>query len=378
MKTGKTLRAAALLAAAIINILIFCMVSYADTAQAAGAQTETAAEADAQAAADQTAKAAIAEPSINSTAGIVINADTGEVLWARDADTQHYPASITKVMTALLVMENCKMDETVTFSRAATTNLESGATTARMSQGDKMSVKDCLYALMLQSANEVANALAEHVAGSVPAFADMMNRRARELGCTNTHFVNPNGLNNEKHLTTAHDMALITAAAFKYDELRKIDTTNVYRLPPSKNDKSGLLLSLNNKMLMKNHEKYYEYAIAGKTGYTSKAGNTLVIMAEKDGVRLVTVTMKNKKYLAHYDDTRAMLEYGFRVMEQRRASGEAQSGTGPEGKGTGAAAGAAASDAAAGTDAEAGAAAPAGTENALHAEAVEFTAPGAQ
>lgn len=293
MKIGRRIKVAVMLAAVILNIFAASVISYA-------AQ----------------------EPVLNSATGIVINADTGEVLFGKDENTQYYPASITKVMTALLVMENCKMDEMVTFSKSATTNLESGATTARMSAGDKMSVRDCLYALMLKSANEVANALAEHISGSVPAFAEKMNARAKELGCTNTHFVNPNGLNNEAHLTTAHDMALIAAAAFRYEELRKIDTATIYRLPPSKLDKSGLLLNLNNKMLMKNHEKYYEYAIAGKTGYTSKAGNTLVTMAEKDGVRLVAVTMKNKKYLAHYDDTRALFEYGFDVMSQRGAASE--------------------------------------------------------
>ena len=316
MKTGKMLKTAALLAAIILNIFAVTIVCFAETDTSAPAATtgvsETATDAS-------SASETIPEPSLNSATGIVINADTGEVLWGKDENTRYYPASITKVMTALLVMENCKMDEMVTFSKAATTNLESGATTARMSEGDKMTVRDCLYALMLKSANEVANALAEHIAGSVPAFADMMNRRAKELGCRNTTFVNPNGLNDANHMTTAYDMALITAAAFKYDELRKIDTTSLYRLPPSKLDKSGLLVSINNKILMPKHEKYYEYAIAGKTGYTSKAGNTLTTMAEKDGVRLVAVTMKNKKYLAHYDDTKALFEYGFKTMAQRGA-----------------------------------------------------------
>lgn len=259
-----------------------------------------------------TAYAAVPEPVLTSKAGIVMNADTGEVYWSKDAETKYYPASITKVMTALLVMEKCKnLDETVTFSKTATTNLESGAVTIQLEEGDKLSVRECLYALMLKSANEVANGLAEHIAGSVSAFADMMNQRAKELGCTNTHFVNPNGLNNENHYTTAHDMALITAAAFKYEELRIIDTTQSHKLPPTKKYPDGLTLKINNKILMPGHEKYYQYALAGKTGYTSKAKNTLVTMAQKDNVRLVTVTLKNTKYLGHYDDTKAMFEYGF-------------------------------------------------------------------
>lgn len=267
-----------------------------------------------------TAYAAVPEPTLSSQAGIVMNADTGEVYWSQDAESKYYPASITKVMTALLVMEKCKnLDEMVTFSKSATTNLESGAVTIKLEEGDKLSVRECLYALMLKSANEVANGLAEHIAGSVPAFADMMNQRAKELGCTNTHFVNPNGLNNENHYTTAHDMALITAAAFKYDELRKIDTTQSHKLPATKAYPNGLTLTINNKILMPNHEKYYKYAIAGKTGYTSKAKNTLVTMAQKDNVRLVTVTLKNSKYLGHYDDTKAMLEYGFDAAAKQAA-----------------------------------------------------------
>ncbi|MDO4938980.1 MAG: D-alanyl-D-alanine carboxypeptidase family protein [Lachnospiraceae bacterium] len=321
----KKIKSLILLTAAVVNIFIGCFVSFADTGSSMVTSANEASVVTSQAA--NSSAAGIQVPELNSATGIVINADTGEVLWGKDENTRYYPASITKVMTALLVMENCSLDDMVTFSKSATTNLESGATTARMSEGDRMSVRDCLYALMLKSANEVANALAEHIAGSVPKFADMMNKRAKELGCTNTNFVNPNGLNNEKHLTTAHDMALIAAAAFKYEELRKIDTTNIYRLPASQKDKSGLLISLNNKILMKNHEKYYEYAIAGKTGYTTKAGNTLVTVAEKDGVRLAAVTMKNQSYLAHYDDTKALFEYGFAVMEARKAAeGAGQTG----------------------------------------------------
>jgi len=264
---------------------------------------------------------ALTEPELYSAAGIVINADTGEVLWGKDAESRYYPASITKVMTALLVMENCSsLDETVTFSKTATTNLESGATTIKLAEGDRLSVRDCLYALMLKSANEVANGLAEHVGGSISGFADMMNRRAKELGCTNTHFVNPNGLNNAEHYTTAHDMALIAAAAFKNGELRKIDTAQTYKLPATKNNPGGITLTINNKILMPKHEKYYKYAIAGKTGYTKKAGNTLVTMAQKDGVTLVAVTLKNTKYLAHYDDTKAMLEYGFELAAMKGGS----------------------------------------------------------
>lgn len=131
-------------------------------------------------------------------------------------------ASITKLMTALLVLERSSLDDTVTFSENAVTNLEAGAVTLKIKAGDKFSVKDCMYALLLKSANEVANGLAEHVAGSVSGFADLMNQKAASLGCTNTHFVNPNGLNDSNHYTTARDMALIAKAAFENQTLSQI------------------------------------------------------------------------------------------------------------------------------------------------------------
>lgn len=152
-------------------------------------------------------------PSVQAQGAILMDADTGTVLWGQNIHNQYFPASITKVMTALIVIETCSLDETVTFSHNAVFNVESGSSNAGINEGDKLSVRDCLYALLLKSANESANALAEHVAGSTEAFADMMNVRAKELGCTNTHFANPSGLNNPEHYTSPYDMALIARAA---------------------------------------------------------------------------------------------------------------------------------------------------------------------
>lgn len=132
----------------------------------------------------------------------------------------------------------------------------------------------------------MGNALAEHVAGSNGAFADMMNAKAVSLGCTNTHFTNPHGLNDEQHYTTPHDMALIARAAFQNDTVKTVASTRTYTLPATKNNPSGLTVTIGHKMLNPNDSRYYPGIIGGKTGYTSKAGNTLVTAAEKDGVRL--------------------------------------------------------------------------------------------
>lgn len=268
------------------------------------------------AAADSTQSAVsaadISQPEVAAEGAVLLNAATGEVLYGKNQDQQFYPASITKVMTALVVLEHCNLNETVTFSETATTNLESGAVALGVSAGDQLTVEQSLYGLLLKSANEIGNGLAEHVSGSVSAFADLMNAKAKELGCKNTHFANPHGLNNENHKTTPYDMALILRAAVANDTFRKIDTTTSYQFPAIKNA-AARTITMGHKMMYKTDSRYYEGIIGGKTGYTSKAGNTLVTAVERDGVRLIAVVMKAKG--THYTDTRAMLDYGFALHD---------------------------------------------------------------
>lgn len=252
----------------------------------------------------------IKQPEVAAEGAVLLNAATGEVLYGKNQDKQFYPASITKVMTALVVLEHCNLNETVTFSEAATTNLESGAVALGVSAGDQLTVEQSLYGLLLKSANEIGNGLAEHVSGSVSAFADLMNAKAKELGCKNTHFANPHGLNNENHKTTPYDMALILRAAVANDTFRKIDTTTSYEFPAIKNS-AARTITMGHKMMYKTDSRYYEGIIGGKTGYTSKAGNTLVTAVERDGVRLIAVVMKANG--THYTDTKAMLDYGFQL-----------------------------------------------------------------
>ena len=200
------------------------------------------------------------------------------------------------------------------FSSAATENLESGAVNLEVAKGDRIKVRDCLYGLMLKSANEVANGLAEHVSGSVPSFAKKMNRRAQELGCTNTNFVNPSGLNNAKHLSTPHDMALIAKACFDRADFRAIDRTVSYHFPATQKRPNGTDIVMGHRMISSGNADYYPGILGGKTGYTSAAGNTLVTCAERNGVRLIVVVMKSHK--TQYSDTRALLDYGFQLAEE--------------------------------------------------------------
>lgn len=271
----------------------------------------------------------IAQPTVASEGAVLMNAADGAVLFSKNGDTQFYPASITKLMTALLVAENCSLDDIVTFSATATTNLESGAVAINMTEGDTLTVRQCLYALLLKSANEVGNALAEHVAGSSAAFADMMNARAASLGCTNTHFVNPHGLNDSNHVTTPHDMALIARAAFRNETVRTVASTLSYTLPATKNNPSGLTVTMGHKMLNPDDSRYYPSIIGGKTGYTSKAGNTLVTAAERDGARLIAVVMKSQS--THYTDTKALLDYGYELAAAGTLSGGSQAQAGVSG-----------------------------------------------
>lgn len=275
----------------------------------------------------QVEQADIAAPQVQAEAAVLYDATHGKFLFEKNADEKLYPASITKLMTALLVLEHSDMGETVTFSEAAVTNLESGAVTLNLAAGDRVSVKDCLYGLLLRSANEVANGLAEHVGGSVSGFADLMNAKAAALGCTNTHFVNPNGLNNRDHYTTCRDMAKIAEAAFANPTLCEIASTLSYTFPATKNA-SARTITPGHKMLYPTDSRYYEGIVGGKTGYTSLAGNTLVTCTEKDGVRMIAVVLKANS--THYTDTKAMLDYGYELVKAGYAAGGAAQNAGQD------------------------------------------------
>ena len=241
--------------------------------------------------------------------------DSGAVLFAQNIHVQLPPASITKLLTALVVAEHASMDEQVTFSHDAVYNVESGSgNKLGLEEGDVLSVKDSLSVMLLQSSNQAANALAEHVAGSREAFADMMNEKAEALGCRESNFENPSGLNDEAQLTSAYDMALIGAAAFSDPEILEICSAKKATLPPTKNNTEGRTYSLEHKLVVTEDgtsEYYYPEAVAGKTGYTSLAGQTLVTYAVKDDRRQVAVTLKSTQK-THYSDTKTILDFGFK------------------------------------------------------------------
>ena len=254
---------------------------------------------------------------IEAEGGIVIDADSGTVLFGKNIHEPYFPASITKILTALVVIENCDLDEMVTFSYDAVFNVEENSSNMAASVGDVLTVEDCLYGLMLASANESGNALAEHVAGSREAFAEMMNAKAAELGCQDSHFANPSGLNDPNHYTSAYDMALIMKAALENETFVEIDSALYYRHAPIKQypdpEDPHNVVYAHHQMLKKNSPVYYPGAFAGKTGYTSLAGNTLVTAATRNDMTLITVVLNGSQ--VNYSDTKRMLDFGFQNFQ---------------------------------------------------------------
>lgn len=249
-------------------------------------------------------------PEINAGAAILYEATTGTVLYAKNADVELYPASITKVMTGLLVAEYGRMSDIVTYSYDAIyTNLEYGAMTMGISVDEQISVKDSFYGMMLQSANDAANGLAEYVAGSNEAFAVLMNQRAKEIGAYNTNFSNPSGLFGADHYTTCYDMALIMAEAVKNPTFRTVASTSVHIIDPT--NKMAEIRKPISQHKMKSGSAYeYEGFVCGKTGWVEQSGNTLVTVCERDNMQLIAVVMMDTNP-AHYQDTILLMDYGF-------------------------------------------------------------------
>lgn len=256
-----------------------------------------------------------AGPSVYAESAIVMEAGTGMILYAKDIEAKNYPASITKIMTALLALERCDLNEEVEFSYYATHSIEYGSSSIARTEGEILTVEETLYGLMLSSANECANALAEHIAGSNEAFAELMNQKAAELGCVNTHFANPSGLHDEAHYTCAYDMALIVQAALQNEDFRRISGEDYYTLrATNKNDEELLLQNHHNMISPYKSSKFLDDTVfSGKTGYTTDALNTLVTCGRRNDMDIIVVTMRTRstgeRGVPLYTDTAALLDY---------------------------------------------------------------------
>ncbi|MHA6251060.1 D-alanyl-D-alanine carboxypeptidase family protein [Oceanobacillus sp. CAU 1775] len=242
-----------------------------------------------------------AQVNVSAEHAVLMDLDTGEILFEKAANEKSMIASITKIMTALLAIESGKMDEETTISRNA---IYTEGSSIYLEQGEKVLIKDLVYGTMLRSGNDAAVAIAEHIGGSEEGFIFLMNEKANWLGMNNTYFENPHGLDAESHYSSAMDMAILTREAMLNDEFQEVSRTKIYK-------------SNNRTYSWQNKHKlvtgYYQYATGGKTGYTKRTGRTLITTAEKNGNRLVSVTLNAPD---DWNDHINLLEWGFQQLEE--------------------------------------------------------------
>lgn len=263
---------------------------------------------------------AFAAPETLSGAVILIDADSGRVLYEKNADQKMFPASTTKVMSAILFIENIAPDEIVTASYNAVMDIPLGASNMGLTAGEQLTAEQLFYGVLVCSANEACNVLAEHMSGSIDAFVDQMNAKAKELGMDSTHFVNPHGLHDENHYTTARDMAKIALYAMKNETFRKIVNTQTYYIAPTNKYEEQRILSNTNNLIIGSSRYAYKPATGIKTGFTSAASNCLVSSATLDDENLIAVTLGAKQQadgVYSFIDSKAILQYGFDAFSQK-------------------------------------------------------------
>lgn len=246
-------------------------------------------------------------PSVGADSAVLMDAETGEILYSKNMDNAYPMASTTKIMTALLTLENTKLDDVVTIDKTAA-NVDGSK--IYLYEGEKIKVKDLLYALFLVSANDSAVALAEHIGGTVDGFVKIMNARAKELGCENTNFVNPNGLYDQNHKTSGKDLALIMRELAKHPEYSQIASTVSYKIASTNKCKLVRPLWNENKLVLKGTSMYYDGIEGGKTGYTIKSLQSYVASASRNGQRLI-VALVHSQEKTFWQDTTNLLNYGY-------------------------------------------------------------------
>lgn len=257
------------------------------------------------------------EISTNAPVALLMDASTGKIIYEKDAYKRMYPASTTKIMTAILTLENCDLNDVAKVSYNAIFTVPVGYSHANLVLDEELTIEQLLYVLLIPSANDAANVLAEHIAGSVESFASMMNTKAAELGCKNTHFVNPNGVHNENHYSTAYDLALMGQYAMKNETFRRIVMETRYTLPTTnKYDKTNRIFNTTNRLVNPKSGQYYQYATGVKTGYTDAAKNCVVASAKKDNLELISVILgadsDTTTTVNKFGDCINLFEYGFK------------------------------------------------------------------
>lgn len=257
---------------------------------------------------------------ITSEAAILVDRNTGKILYGKNEKEKKYPASTTKILTAILTIENCNLDDVATVSYDAVYSVPSGYTVASLQVGEELTVNQLLQVLLIHSANDAANVLAEYVGGTVDSFVSMMNTKLEELGCTDSHFTNPSGKHDDNHYTTAYDLAILMDYCMKNSTFKEIASSTSCIIPATNKYSERVYTNTNELLNVDTREDiesnyYYKYAVAGKTGYTSEAKNCLVSLAEKDGFELICVILGAGKISnglsARFIETKKIYEYGY-------------------------------------------------------------------
>lgn len=250
------------------------------------------------------------ELDLDAQSAILIDVKSGTVLYNKNAFEQQYPASITKIMTVYLAVENSNLDQVITANASAIDTIDRSSSHIWLDYGEELTLEDACYAAMLQSANDASNVLAEAVGGTQENFVKMMNEAADEAGALNTHFSNAHGLPDEEHYTTAYDMAMILKTALKNDAFRTIFEAYNYTMEPTNKQKDQRIFATGNELIKKGAYRY-EYAKGGKVGWTADAGYTMIATAEKDGMELIAVVLKDSSKEDRFLDIIQLFEYGF-------------------------------------------------------------------
>lgn len=272
------------------------------------------------------AKAMSEPPQLLAESAILMDSSTEKILYSKDSDKKMYPASTTKILTAILVIENCNLDDVVTVPNEAIASIPSGYAVASLQVGEKLTVTQLLQVMLVYSANDAANVLAFHVSSSIEKFAELMNNKVSELGLTNTHFTNPSGVHDENHYSTAYDLAIIMKYCMKNSTFRSLSGLKHCTIPATDKSEERVFITTNDLLRYNNHEVasnyYYKYAIAGKTGFTSQAKNCLVSVSNKEGLELICVVLSVGLYpnnlSGKFIDTKALFEYGYNNYTLRK------------------------------------------------------------
>ena len=254
---------------------------------------------------------AIDSEMLHAQSAILIDINTGKVLFEKNMDQKMYPASTTKIMTAILVIENCNLEETVTVNYNAISSIPSGYSTAGLVTDEVLTVKQLLEVLLIHSSNDAANVLGMHVGGSIESFVAMMNSKAQELGCINTHFTNTYGLHDENHYSTARDLAIIAKYCMQNESFRHfVSQPNCQIAPTNKHEARSY--NNTNDLINTSSRYYYKYAIGIKTGYTKEAGNCLIAASSKDNFETIAVVLNTGTIQgARCEDSVSLFNYAY-------------------------------------------------------------------